>query len=65
MKELMIFDFIDDCIAIELGVEAEVYIDIVENLSEWRRNIIVGAFFSENQDKLDQVKRIFKNHLIK
>ncbi|WP_289023047.1 hypothetical protein [uncultured Salegentibacter sp.] len=63
-KELMgAFDFFDHMLAMDFGVSVEVYIETIENTSEFRAESILMGITSEDLEKREQAVRCF--HILK
>tara|TARA_R110000868_G_scaffold1452_5_gene11412 strand:- start:1162 stop:1353 length:192 start_codon:yes stop_codon:yes gene_type:complete len=58
-----LFDAIDDAIAQELGVDVEVYIDIIEKCTEEEANFIIMTIMEEDADNLEKAKEMFNKYL--
>lgn len=56
-----IFDDLDEAIAYELDIPTQEYVDKIESISFYRANILIGAILSQDPEKIEKVKRIFKN----
>jgi len=54
-----LFDMMDMAIAGELGVDVEVYIDIIEKCTEEEANFIIMTIMEEDEDNLDKAKEMF------
>jgi hypothetical protein len=57
-----LWDMMDIAIAGELGVDVEVYIDIIEKCTEEEANFIIMTIMEEDQDNLEKAKEIFNNY---
>lgn len=57
-----LYDMMDMVIAGELGVDVEVYIDIIEKCTEEEANFIIMTIMEEDQDNLEKAKEIFNNY---
>lgn len=57
-----IFQMLDDAIANLLEVSTEEYIEVINKLSPWRMEMVIGAFLEEDDDHPKKLKaiRIFK-----
>ena len=60
---LGLFDMMDMAIAGELGVDVEVYIDIIEKCTEEEANFIIMTIMEEDQDNLEKAKEMFNKYL--
>lgn len=58
-----LFDMMDYAIAGELGVDVEVYIDIIEKCTEEEANFIILTIMEEDQDNLEKAKEMFNKYL--
>jgi hypothetical protein len=58
-----LFDMMDMAIAGELGVDVEVYIDIIEKCTEEEANFIIMTIMEEDEDNLDKAKEMFNKYL--
>ena len=58
-----LFDMMDMAIAGELGVDVEVYIDIIEKCTEEEANFIIMTIMEEDQDNLEKAKEMFNKYL--
>lgn len=58
-----LWDMMDHAIANELGVDVEVYIDIIEKCTEEEANFIILTIMEEDQDNLEKAKEIFNKYL--
>ena len=58
-----LFDMMDMAIAGELGVDVEVYIDIIEKCTEEEANFIILTIMEEDQDNLEKAKEMFNKYL--
>lgn len=54
------FDLLDEASASALGITLEEYIDKIERLSIGRMTIVIEALLTEDESKIEKVKRIFK-----
>jgi hypothetical protein len=57
-----LFDMMDMAIAGELGVDVEVYIDIIEKCTEEEANFIIMTIMEEDEDNLDKAKEMFNKY---
>jgi hypothetical protein len=62
-KMVGLFDMMDMAIAGELGVDVEVYIDIIEKCTEEEANFIIMTIMEEDQDNLEKAKEMFNKYL--
>jgi hypothetical protein len=53
----------DMAIAGELGVDVEVYIDIIEKCTEEEANFIIMAIMEEDADNIEKAKEMFNKYL--
>ena len=60
-----LWDMMDYAIAGELGVDVEVYIDIIEKCTEEEANFIIMTIMEEDQDNLEKAKEMFNKYLQK
>ena len=58
-----LWDMMDMAIAGELGVDVEVYIDIIEKCTEEEANFIIMTIMEEDQDNLEKAKEMFNKYL--
>lgn len=60
-----LYDFFDIAIAEELGVDPDVYTDVIENkCSHWEMTFIIGAMLEEDRnDRKLRAKNLFMNCL--
>jgi hypothetical protein len=58
-----LFDMMDMAIAGELGVDVEVYIDIIEKCTEEEANFIIMTILDEDEENLEKAKEMFNNYL--
>jgi rubrerythrin len=58
-----LYDMMDIAIAGELGVDVEVYIDIIEKCTEEEANFIITTILEEDQDNLEKAKEMFNKYL--
>jgi hypothetical protein len=58
-----LYDMMDIAIAGELGVDVEVYIDIIEKCTEEEANFIIMTIMEEDQDNLEKAKEMFNKYL--
>ncbi len=58
-----LFDMMDYAIAGELGVDVEVYIDIIEKCTEEEAHFIIMTILEEDQDNLEKAKEMFNRYL--
>jgi len=58
-----LWDMMDYAIAGELGVDVEVYIDIIEKCTEEEANFIILTIMEEDQDNLEKAKEMFNKYL--
>jgi rubrerythrin len=58
-----LWDMMDYAIAGELGVDVEVYIDIIEKCTEEEANFIITTILEEDQDNLEKAKEMFNKYL--
>jgi hypothetical protein len=58
-----LFDMMDMAIAGELGVDVEVYIDIIEKCTEEEANFIILTILEEDTDNIEKAKEMFNNYL--
>jgi hypothetical protein len=58
-----LWDMMDMAIAGELGVDVEVYIDIIEKCTEEEANFIIMAIMEEDQDNIEKAKEMFNKYL--
>jgi hypothetical protein len=58
-----LFDMMDMAIAGELGVDVEVYIDIIEKCTEEEANFIIMTIMEEDQDNIEKAKEMFNKYL--
>lgn len=58
-----LWDMMDHAIANELGVDVEVYIDIIEKCTEEEANFIILTIMEEDQDNLEKAKEMFNKYL--
>jgi hypothetical protein len=58
-----LFDMMDMAIAGELGVDVEVYIDIIEKCTEEEANFIIMTVVEEDQDNIEKAKEMFNKYL--
>lgn len=63
MKKLGLWDMMDHAIAEGLGVDVEVYIDIIEKCTEEEANFIILTIMEEDQDNLEKAKEMFNKYL--
>ena len=62
MKKLGLWDMMDHAIAEGLGVDVEVYIDIIEKCTEEEANFIILTIMEEDQDNLEKAKEMFNKY---
>jgi hypothetical protein len=58
-----LFDMMDMAIAGELGVDVEVYIDIIEKCTEEEANFIIMTVMEEDADNIEKAKEMFNKYL--
>jgi hypothetical protein len=58
-----LYDMMDMAIAGELGVDVEVYVDIIEKCTEEEANFIIMTIMEEDQDNLEKAKEMFNKYL--
>ena len=58
-----LFDMMDMAIAGELGVDIEVYIDIIEKCTEEEANFIIMTILDEDADSIEKAKEMFNKYL--
>ena len=58
-----LFDMMDMAIAGELGVDVEVYIDIIEKCTEEEANFIIMAIMEEDEKNIQVAKEMFNKYL--
>jgi hypothetical protein len=58
-----LFDMMDMAIAGELGVDVEVYVDIIEKCTEEEANFIILAILEEDADSIEKAKEMFNKYL--
>jgi hypothetical protein len=58
-----LFDMMDMAIAGELGVDVEVYIDLIEKCTEEEANFIILAILEEDADNIEKAKEMFNKYL--
>ena len=58
-----LWDMMDMAIAGELGVDVEVYIDIIEKCTEEEANFIIMTVMEEDQENLEKAKEMFNKYL--
>lgn len=58
-----LYDMMDMAIAGELGVDVEVYINIIEKCTEEEANFIITTILEEDQDNLEKAKEMFNKYL--
>ena len=58
-----LYDMMDMAIAGELGVDVEVYIDIIEKCTEEEANFIILTIMEEDQDNIEKAKEMFNKYL--
>ena len=58
-----LFDMMDMAIADELGVDVEVYIEIIEKCTEEEANFIILAILEEDTDNIEKAKEMFNKYL--
>jgi hypothetical protein len=58
-----LFDMMDMAIAGELGVDVEVYIDIIEKCTEEEANFIIMTILDEDEENLEKAKEMFNKYL--
>ena len=58
-----LFDMMDMAIAGELGVDVEVYIDIIEKCTEEEANFIIMTIMEEDADNIEKAKEMFNKYL--
>jgi hypothetical protein len=58
-----LFDMMDMAIAGELGVDVEVYIDIIEKCTEEEANFIILAILEEDEKNIQVAKEMFNKYL--
>ncbi len=58
-----LFDMMDMAIADELGVDVEVYIDIIEKCTEEEANFIIMTVMEEDVDNIEKAKEMFNKYL--
>lgn len=58
-----LFDMMDMAIAGELGVDVEVYIDIIEKCTEEEANFIIMTILDEDADSIEKAKEMFNKYL--
>jgi hypothetical protein len=58
-----LFDMMDMAIADELGVDVEVYIDIIEKCTEEEANFIILAILEEDTNNIEKAKEMFNKYL--
>ena len=57
-----LYDMMDMAIAGELGVDVEVYIDIIEKCTEEEANFIIMTVIEEDQDNIEKAKEMFNKY---
>ena len=58
-----LWDMMDDAIAHELGVEVNVYTDIIDNkCTEEEANFIILTFLEEDTDNIEKAKELFNKY---
>jgi hypothetical protein len=62
-KMVGLFDMMDMAIAGELGVDVEVYIDIIEKCTEEEANFIILAILEEDEKNIQVAKEMFNKYL--
>jgi hypothetical protein len=62
-KMVGLYDMMDMAIAGELGVDVEVYIDIIEKCTEEEANFIILTIMEEDQDNIEKAKEMFNKYL--
>jgi hypothetical protein len=58
-----LFDMMDIAIAGELGVDVEVYVDIIEKCTEEEANFIILTILEEDADNIEKAKEMFNKYL--
>lgn len=58
-----LWDMMDYAIAGELGVDVEVYIDIIEKCTEEEANFIIMTILDEDADSIEKAKEMFNKYL--
>ena len=58
-----LYDMMDMAIAGELGVDVEVYIDIIEKCTEEEANFIILTILEEDTDNIEKAKEMFNKYL--
>ena len=59
-----LFDMMDMAIAGELGVDVEVYVDIIDHkCTEEEANFIILAILEEDADNIEKAKEMFNKYL--
>jgi len=58
-----LWDMMDMAIAGELGVDVEVYIDIIEKCTEEEANFIILTILEEDTDNIEKAKEMFNKYL--
>ena len=58
-----LWDMMDMAIAGVLGVDVEVYIDIIEKCTEEEANFIIMTVMEEDQDNIEKAKEMFNKYL--
>ena len=58
-----LWDMMDMAIAGELGVDVEVYIDIIEKCTEEEANFIILAILEEDEKNIQIAKEMFNKYL--
>jgi hypothetical protein len=58
-----LFDMMDMAIAGELGVDVEVYINIIEKCTEEEANFIIMTIMEEDADNIEKAKEMFNKYL--
>jgi hypothetical protein len=58
-----LWDMMDSAIAGELGVDVEVYIDIIEKCTEEEANFIILAILEEDEKNIQVAKEMFNKYL--
>jgi hypothetical protein len=57
-----LFDMLDYGIAGELGVDVEVYIDIIEKCTEEEANFIIMTFLEGDTGSIEKAKEMFNKY---
>lgn len=54
-------ELLDIMCAEALNVSVEEYIRVIESISYYKANVIIGAIMSDEPEKIEKAKKIFKN----